>query len=115
MFELFHNVTFDWIGKRKIFIGVSILIMLAGLASAIGRQLVPGGTDAFNLNTDNTPTGQGNNATVYAYGVNGGKDTFTDYAMTTYINGSGVIVQAAGTGTAYIYDDKHDFVIYAAV
>ena len=52
MFELFHNVTFDWIGKRKIFIGVSILIMLAGLASAIGRQLVPGGTDAFNLGVD---------------------------------------------------------------
>ena len=52
MFELFHNVTFDWIGKRKIFIGVSILIMLAGLASAIGRQLAPGGTDAFNLGID---------------------------------------------------------------
>ena len=52
MFELFHNVTFDWIGKRKIFIGVSILIMLAGLASAIGRQLAPGGTDAFNLGVD---------------------------------------------------------------
>ena len=52
MFELFHNVSFDWIGKRKMFIGVSILIMLAGLASAIGRQLAPGGTDAFNLGVD---------------------------------------------------------------
>lgn len=52
MFELFHNVTFDWIGRRKIFIGISVLIMIAGLVSAIGRQLAPGGTDAFNLGVD---------------------------------------------------------------
>lgn len=39
-------------GKRQIFIAVSVLILLAGLASAIGRQLVPGGTDAFNLGVD---------------------------------------------------------------
>jgi preprotein translocase subunit SecF len=30
----------------------SILILLAGLISAIGRQVTPGGTDAFNLGVD---------------------------------------------------------------
>jgi len=52
MFNLFQNIHIDWLGKRRIFIGISILIMLAGLISAIGRQLTPGGTDAFNLGVD---------------------------------------------------------------
>ena len=52
MFNLFQNIHIDWLGKRRIFIGISILIMLAGLASAIGRQFIPGGTDAFNLGVD---------------------------------------------------------------
>ncbi|MBS1795906.1 MAG: protein translocase subunit SecF [Acidobacteria bacterium] len=52
MFNLFHNVHIDWLGKRQIFIGISIFIMLAGLVSAIGRQFTPGGTDAFNLGVD---------------------------------------------------------------
>jgi len=52
MFNLFQNIHIDWLGKRRIFIGISILIMLAGMISAIGRQLVPGGTDAFNLGVD---------------------------------------------------------------
>jgi len=52
MFNLFQNIHIDWLGKRRIFIGISILIMLAGLVSAIGRQLTPGGTDAFNLGVD---------------------------------------------------------------
>lgn len=39
-------------GWRKTLIAVSILILLAGLISAIGRQLTPGGTDAFNLGVD---------------------------------------------------------------
>jgi preprotein translocase subunit SecF len=52
MFNLFQNINIDWLGKRKAFIGVSIVIMLAGLASAIGRQVTPGGTDAFNLGVD---------------------------------------------------------------
>ena len=34
------------------FIALSIFIMLAGLASAVGRQFTPGGTDAFNLGVD---------------------------------------------------------------
>lgn len=52
MFNLFQNIHIDWLGKRKIFIGLSIFIMLAGLVSAIGRQFTPGGTDAFNLGVD---------------------------------------------------------------
>ena len=39
-------------GLRKPLIAISILILLAGLISAIGRQLTPGGTDAFNLGVD---------------------------------------------------------------
>ncbi len=52
MFNLFQNINVDWLRKRKAFIAVSIFIMLAGLASAIGRQITPGGTDAFNLGVD---------------------------------------------------------------
>ena len=52
MFNLFQNVHIDWLGKRKIFISMSIFIMLAGLFSAVGRQFTPGGTDAFNLGVD---------------------------------------------------------------
>ena len=39
-------------GKRKVFISVSIFILLAGLFSAIGRQLTQGGTESFNLGVD---------------------------------------------------------------
>ena len=39
-------------GYRKPLITVSVLILLAGLISAIGRQAVEGGTDAFNLGVD---------------------------------------------------------------
>jgi preprotein translocase subunit SecF len=52
MFNLFQNIHIDWLGKRKAFIAVSILIMLAGLVSAILREATPGGTDAFNLGVD---------------------------------------------------------------
>lgn len=52
MFNLFQNIHIDWLGKRRVFIALSIFIMLAGLASAIGRQYTPGGTDAFNLGVD---------------------------------------------------------------
>jgi preprotein translocase subunit SecF len=52
MFNLFQNIHIDWLGKRRVFIGLSIFIMLAGLVSAIGRQGNPGGTDAFNLGVD---------------------------------------------------------------
>lgn len=52
MFEILGNINVNWMGKRKIFIGVSIFILLAGLFSAIGRELAEGGTDSFNLGVD---------------------------------------------------------------
>jgi preprotein translocase subunit SecF len=52
MFEIFKNINVDWMGLRKPLIAVSVIILLAGLFSAIGRQLTPGGTNAFNLGVD---------------------------------------------------------------
>lgn len=52
MFNFFQDVHIDWLGKRKVFIAFSILIMLAGLVSTISRQFTPGGTEAFNLGVD---------------------------------------------------------------
>lgn len=52
MFEFFTNIKVDWMGLRKPLIAVSIVILLAGLISAVGRQLTPGGSDAFNLGVD---------------------------------------------------------------
>ncbi len=52
MFQLFKNINVDWMGIRKPLIFVSIVVLLAGLGSAIGRQFTEGGTDAFNLGVD---------------------------------------------------------------
>lgn len=52
MFEILTNINVDWMGWRKPLIAISIVILLAGLISAIGRQMTPGGTDAFNLGVD---------------------------------------------------------------
>lgn len=52
MFEIFKNINVDWMGYRKPLIAISIVILLAGLISAIGRQAIPGGTEAFNLGVD---------------------------------------------------------------
>lgn len=52
MIQLFKSVNFDWLGNRKYFIAISIVLMLAGLASAVIRQSVQGGTEAFNLGVD---------------------------------------------------------------
>jgi preprotein translocase subunit SecF len=53
MIQLFHNVNIDWLGKRRFFIGISILLMLAGMGTALYRhQFHPNGTDAFNLGVD---------------------------------------------------------------
>ena len=52
MIQVFTNVKFDWLAKRRLFIGLSTLLMLAGLGSAVVRQAIPGGTDAFNLGVD---------------------------------------------------------------
>lgn len=39
-------------GWRRPLVAISIVILIAGLVSAIGRQLTPGGTEAFNLGVD---------------------------------------------------------------
>src|SRR5215210_5373990 len=52
MIQFFKNVRIDWLADRRIFIAISTLLMLAGLISAVVRQAVPGGTEAFNLGVD---------------------------------------------------------------
>lgn len=52
MFEFFTNINVDWMGWRKPLTAISVVILLAGLTSAVGRQITPGGTDAFNLGVD---------------------------------------------------------------
>jgi preprotein translocase subunit SecF len=52
MFEFFKNINVDWMGWRKPLIAISILILIGGLVSAISRQVVSGGSDAFNLGVD---------------------------------------------------------------
>src|ERR1043165_10211966 len=47
MLQILHDVKIDWLGNRVWFIGVSVLLMLAGLGSAIVRQATGG--QAFNL------------------------------------------------------------------
>jgi preprotein translocase subunit SecF len=50
MFQILHDVNIDWLGNRRWFIGVSVLLMLLGLGSAIFRQAT--GRQAFNLGVD---------------------------------------------------------------
>lgn len=50
MFQVLHDINIDWLGHRRLFIGISVLIMLAGLGSAIFRQATGG--QAFNLGVD---------------------------------------------------------------
>src|SRR5919112_2722237 len=50
MFQVLHDINLDWMGNRRWFIGVSVLLMLAGLGSAIVRQAT--GRQAFNLGVD---------------------------------------------------------------
>lgn len=53
MIEVFKNVNIDWLANRRIFIAISLLLMLAGLGSAVFRQWQhPNGTEAFNLGVD---------------------------------------------------------------
>ena len=53
MIQIFKNVNVDWLGKRRIFIGLSILLMLAGMGTALYRhKFHPHGTEAFNLGVD---------------------------------------------------------------
>src|SRR5688572_8016804 len=50
MFQILHDINVDWLGNRRLFIGISVLLMLAGLGSAIVRQAT--GRQAFNLGVD---------------------------------------------------------------
>src|ERR1041385_695148 len=50
MFQILHDVNIDWLGGRRWFVGVSVVVMLAGLFSAIFRQAT--GRQAFNLGVD---------------------------------------------------------------
>src|SRR6201988_650679 len=50
MFQILHDVNIDWLGHRRWFIGASVLLMLAGLGSAVIRQAT--GRPAFNLGVD---------------------------------------------------------------
>ena len=50
MFQILQDVKIDWLRHRRWFIGVSVLLMLAGLGSAVIRQAT--GRQAFNLGVD---------------------------------------------------------------
>jgi preprotein translocase subunit SecF len=52
MADLFKSINVDWMGIRRPLIAVSITILLAGLFSAVVRQVSPGGTEPFNLGVD---------------------------------------------------------------
>jgi len=50
MLQIFHDINIDWLGKRRFFIGISIVLMLAGMGTAFYRhKFHPNGTEAFNL------------------------------------------------------------------
>lgn len=50
MFQVLHDINIDWLGNRRWFIGVSVLLMMVGLGSAVVRQAT--GRQAFNLGVD---------------------------------------------------------------
>src|SRR5688572_24260677 len=50
MLQILQNINVDWLGNRLVFIGISVVLMLAGLGSAIFRQSTGG--QAFNLGVD---------------------------------------------------------------
>src|SRR5215208_6763407 len=50
MFQVLQDIKIDWLGNRLWFIGISVLLMLAGLGSAVLRQAT--GRQAFNLGVD---------------------------------------------------------------
>ena len=53
MLQIFHDLNIDWLGKRRVFIGISIVLMLAGMGTGFYRhKFHPNGTEAFNLGVD---------------------------------------------------------------
>jgi len=97
MFEFFTNIHVDWMGLRKPLIAVSILILIAGLVSAVGRQFTEGGTDAFNLGVD----------------FQGGTVVTAKFRQKPAADDIRAALQNAGIGEAIIQDstDKQDEVL----
>ncbi len=52
MIQIFKSVNIDWLSHRRILIAISVLLMLAGLGSAVIREWAHGGSQAFNLGVD---------------------------------------------------------------
>ena len=53
MIQVFKDVKIDWLANRRIFIAISVVLMLAGLGSAVFRQVKhPNGSEAFNMGVD---------------------------------------------------------------
>ena len=50
MFQILKDISIDWLRHRRLFILISVLLMFAGLGSAMFRQLT--GREAFNLGVD---------------------------------------------------------------
>jgi preprotein translocase subunit SecF len=93
MIQIFKDVRIDWLANRRWFITVSILLMLAGLGSAVIRQWKhPHGTQAFNLGVDfkggvvetvkfrTRPTVEGIHAALFEQGIRDAVVQFTDKA-----------------------------------
>jgi preprotein translocase subunit SecF len=95
MFEFFKDINVDWMGKRKILIAISIVILLAGLASAIGRQV--SGGKPFNLGVD----------------FQGGTVVTAKFKQKPAIDDIRAALQSAGIGESVIQDstDKQDEVL----
>jgi len=95
MFEFFKEINVDWMGKRKILIAASIIILLAGLGSAIGRQI--SGGKPFNLGVD----------------FQGGTVVTAKFKQKPAIDSIRGALQAAGVADSVIQDstDKPDEVL----
>jgi preprotein translocase subunit SecF len=50
MFQILQDIKIDWLGRRLMFIIISVLLMLVGLGSAVFRQATGG--QAFNMGVD---------------------------------------------------------------
>jgi len=50
MLQILHDINVDWLGRRRLFILISVVLMLAGLGSAVFRQWT--GRQAFNMGVD---------------------------------------------------------------
>lgn len=95
MVQIFSKINVDWMGKRKIFIAVSVLVLLAGLLSALGREFF--GSSAFNLGVD----------------FKGGTFVTVKFKDKPSIDEIRAALQAQGIGDAIIQDstDKKDEVL----